>query len=106
MYADFVKGQIVHLDSVDPVPYMLLHPLSHFAISDVRQIFDGTPELGGVGEVVRRMVEQQRSNLGRLRKLTLVGGDVLVRRFGEVAVRRTLSRRREGTRNKATLTHL
>lgn len=97
VHADFVKGQVVHFDGVDPVTHMLLHPLPHFTISDVGQVFDGTPELRGVRKVVRSMVKQERGNLGwPLETLTDVGHVVLVRRFGEVAIRRKPSRRREG----------
>lgn len=58
MHADFMKGQVVHFDGIDPVTNIILHPLSHFAISNVRQIFNGTTELGGVGEIIKCMMEQ------------------------------------------------
>lgn len=59
MHADFVQGQVVHFDGVDPITHMLLHPLPHFTISDVGQVFYGTPQLCGIRKVVRSMVKQE-----------------------------------------------
>lgn len=77
MDTDFMEGEVVHLDGVDALAHVVLHPPSHLAVAHVGKILDSASELSGVGNIIGGMFKDEGGNLEergakRLRMVMLV----------------------------------